>query len=156
MRPVLPLAAACLAALVLLATPPARADDKDMLQGTWKATYAAVEGQVVPDAVRKKVRFIFSGDEFTLVYADGNKETLAFTLAQPARGHKAIDFGERSGTGTGKRGKLTGKDATVFLGIYAFEGENQLKLCWGPAGAGRPQAFNARRIKGHRYVVLEK
>jgi uncharacterized protein (TIGR03067 family) len=121
-------AAACLVTLALLAPPAARADDKEMMQGTWKVTFVAVAGQTVPDNLRKKISMKFEGDEVTLVLPNGQSETHPFTLNPKAR-PRAINFGERSGVGTGKRKKKT--DKTQWLGIYRFKGPNELELCWG-------------------------
>jgi uncharacterized protein (TIGR03067 family) len=146
-------AAICVVALALLAPPAARADDKDKLQGTWKVTFVAVTGETVPDALRKKMSVKFEGDDVTLVYPDGQSETIRFTLKADTSPHSIINFGERSGFV--KKGKRK-TDATLYLGIYKFEGPDRLKLCWGPIGEPRPLHFNARRSRGHRYFILGK
>jgi uncharacterized protein (TIGR03067 family) len=156
MRSPLVVAAAGLMTVIAFSPPGARADDRDELQGTWKAVYAAAAGNVAPPAVVKQVSVTFSGDEFTLK-EPGGSETITFTLHPGARPHKAIDFGVRSGVNPGKgKGRGKARDVTLYLGIYKFEAPNRLKLSWGPAGAGRPAHFNARQVKGHKYLILEK
>jgi uncharacterized protein (TIGR03067 family) len=153
MRCTLGLITTCAAALCLFTVADARADDLDMMQGTWKAVSAARAGEVASPAALKNIKVIVSGREFTLV-EPGTNETITITLYEGKRPHKWIDFGKKSFVGTGKGKRRT--DVTVYQGIYKFEGPNRLELSWGPLGQGRPQNFNARRVKDHRLLVLEK
>ena len=131
-----------LVALGLLAGSPARADDKDEIQGAWRATFAEIGGKEATEAQRKRISVSIKGNAFTLTEGGGS-ETVHFRLNQKAQ-PRVIEFWRK-----GQEGK------TLWHGIYEFDGRI-LRVCWGPAGQARPGSFNSKASNDHRYYILKR
>jgi uncharacterized protein (TIGR03067 family) len=130
--------------LALLAAAGARADDLDMLQGTWVARSAALGKLRATPAQLGAIKVEVNGNQFTLVEG-ATRETVRLRLHQGKR-PRQIDFN----LGQGKKERL------VWHGIYKFAADGHLELCWGPAGASRPTTFRTRDRNQRRYYTFVK
>src|SRR5438874_13487011 len=76
------------------------ADDKDAVQGTWLPAEAELAGQKFPDEVRKSIKLVLQGDQYTVtVGTQPDKGTCKWNAsAKP----KAVDI---TGTDGPKKGK---------------------------------------------------
>jgi len=127
-------------AVVFIASGPARADDPDMMQGSWSVTKAKVGKNKISEDDRKKLEVTIDGRKFTLHMGD-TKETAHIVLDTEKH---TIDFFE----GSDHKKKL-------WHGRYEFDGKD-LKLCWGSAGDKRPEEFGVRKGSEDRYFILTK
>jgi uncharacterized protein (TIGR03067 family) len=128
-------------ALFVLSHSPARADDKDRFQGTWKVTYAAYGDKVATPAQLRNMTVTIEGNKFT--YMDGDlKEVVHFSLKPNEKPYKVIEF---------FRGPADNK--LHWHGVYEFS-QGKIKLCWGPAEADRPRSFSPK--KDQRFYTIEK
>ncbi len=121
--------------------------DYQRLSGTWILTSGVVDGQPVPDEIRKKTKLITTRDKFTLSTGaqTGTSEEGTFTI-DPARTPKTVDSVQGSGPDKGK----------TLLGIYEIIDENHKRACWAPAGKPRPTDFASTPGSGYILQVWER
>jgi uncharacterized protein (TIGR03067 family) len=139
----------CLA-LGLLAAADAPKDglkqDKEKLQGTWKAVTAQERGETRDDAEDRLL--IFSGDEFRVKKGDDIIVKGKFKIDASKR-PKEIDMEITDA----RKDDLNGKTA---LGIYELEG-NTLKWCASePGGMERPKEFSSNAENKHILATLKR
>jgi uncharacterized protein (TIGR03067 family) len=111
--------------------------ERKPLQGTWQAVRLEADGEVGPQEVTKKVRWIFTSDQYTGVSPETQFKG-KFTL-DPGKNPKEIDLAPAGG-----KGKM--------LGIYSVEGD-KLTLC---IGETRPTEFTAKDGSKRRLYVLKR
>jgi uncharacterized protein (TIGR03067 family) len=121
------------------------ADDTKTIQGTWvvdPSTFKGIEDkEVLKEAIKQaeSIRFVFTGDTFTLKHPPANEEKGGFRL-DPTKNPKQIDLSDAA------------------RGIYELDGDT-LKLCWDQRGKdnGRPTKFDHDKDKGTvHYFVLKR
>ena len=121
--------------------------DYRRLSGTWILSSGIVDGQPVPEEIRKKTRLITTRDKFTLSTGaqTGTSEDGTFTI-DPTKSPKTVDSVQASGPDKGK----------TFLGIYEIIDDNHKRACWAPAGKSRPTDFTSTAGSGHILQVWER
>ena len=121
--------------------------DYQRLSGTWILSSGIVDGQPVPEEIRKKTRLITTRDKFTLSTGaqTGTSEDGTFTI-DPTKNPKTVDSVQGSGPDKGK----------TILGIYEIIDDNHKRACWAPAGKPRPTDFTSTAGSGHILQVWER
>jgi uncharacterized protein (TIGR03067 family) len=120
-------------------------DDKDALQGVWKAVTKEEDGQVKEDEPEGH-RLILSGNKFIIKRGDEELFKGTFKI-DPAKKPKTIDMAIL------EEGEF--KDKTGF-GIYALEGDT-LKWCVNePGETERPKEFSAPVGTKLMFVTLKR
>ena len=122
-------------------------NDYQRLSGTWILTSGIVDGQAVPEEIRKKTKLITDRDKFSLSTGaqTGTSEEGTFTI-DPTKIPKTVDSVQGSGPDKGK----------TFLGIYEIIDANHKRACWAPAGKPRPTGFVSRPGSGYILQVWER
>ena len=118
-----------LVSLISIATG-VRGDDKkpESLDGTWLAVTAELGGKPFPEEVRKSIKLVLNGDQYTVTV--GMNPDKGTCKANPAANPKTLDI-------TGTEGPNKGK---TILAIYELKGDT-LKVCYELGVAGRPKEF---------------
>jgi uncharacterized protein (TIGR03067 family) len=121
--------------------------DYQRLSGTWVLSSGVVDGQPVPEEIRKKTRLITMRDKFSLSTGaqTGTSEDGTFTI-DPTKSPKTVDSVQGSGPDKGK----------TFLGIYEIIDDNHKRACWAPAGKPRPTDFASKPGSGYILQVWER
>ena len=121
--------------------------DYQRLSGTWLLSSGVVDGQPVPEDVRKKTRLITARDKFTLSTRaqTGTSEEGTFTI-DPTKSPKTVDSVQGSRPDKGK----------TLLGVYEIIDDNHKRACWAPAGKPRPTDFTSTPGSGHILQVWER
>lgn len=145
-----PTTAALSLALAMLATGPARADDKPTgdlakLQGKWTTHYGADKNVTV--------HLTIEGSNCTATFINasgGGGVAMSGKVAvdEAAKPHKTIDF-------TGFK-RPNGEEIGPNLGIYVIVNDDTVKFCSGGPGKPRPTEFKAGEEGGPELVVLER
>jgi uncharacterized protein (TIGR03067 family) len=107
--------------------------DKAALQGEWEVVSAESNGEPPPAGLLDGAKFVFSGDNLSLMGKDGTFELDA------SKNPRQINF---------IRGKVR------QLGIYELDGD-RLKLCVGPAD-DRPKEFKTKKFTDHSLFLLKR
>jgi uncharacterized protein (TIGR03067 family) len=129
--------------------------DQQLLQGSWGVVSYTMNGKVVPEDIRSRLRVVIEEDKITLTpfvlsQPDGrfeiDKESATPAVFTLAGGNpKTIDL----------RVELDGKAVTV-RGIYQLEGDS-LKLCTAFSGSkDRPSAFTSAADSRQSLFVLKR
>jgi uncharacterized protein (TIGR03067 family) len=121
--------------------------DYQRLTGTWILASGVVDGQPVPEEVRKKTILVTDRDKFTLSTGEqtGTSEGGTFTI-DPTRSPKTVDSLQGSGPDKGK----------TLLGIYEIIDDDHKRACWAPTGKPRPSDFTSAPGSGHILQVWER
>jgi uncharacterized protein (TIGR03067 family) len=106
-------------------------EDKDRLQGTWKAVKMESQGREATEDEVKKGTMVIKGDKLTTVRPDGFTAESQITI-DPTQRPKTIDLVPQDGPDT-EKGK-------TFRGIYKLDGDT-LTLCMNGPDMERPQEF---------------
>jgi uncharacterized protein (TIGR03067 family) len=125
---------------LLCASSPAPAQGK--LQGDWKVLSAHVGRNKLIGRQLKGWEVLIDGDKFTLVEGS-KKESVHFSVNATVTPH-TIDFF-----------KTSAKKEKVWHGIYSLSDE-ELTMCWGPAGQPRPTEYGTDKSTKNRYYILKK
>ena len=107
--------------------------DLDRIQGSWKMTKIEVEGKPPPPGYVEKGRFVFKGNEISVLQDDKTVEAGTFVL-DSTRNPPTIDFVATEGAGKGN----------TQYGIYKIDGDS-LTICMGDK---RPTEFKAQGTVG--------
>jgi uncharacterized protein (TIGR03067 family) len=121
----------------------ARADDKDKLQGSWKAVTVSRGGETKGDD--KDHRLVFDGDNFAI--KQGNREVIKGTYKlDGAKDPKTLDLAIAEGEQKGQTSQ----------GIYAIDGDS-LKWASAPPGVDdRPKEFTTKEGAPHMVVEFKR
>jgi uncharacterized protein (TIGR03067 family) len=115
------------------------------IQGTWLPTAAELGGKSFPDEIRKTIKLVIQGDEYTVtVGTEVDRGTLKL---DPSAKPKAMDV-------TGTEGPNKGR---TILAIYERSGDT-LRICYDLSGNSRPTEF-ATQVGTQLFLVtysLEK
>ncbi len=109
--------------------------------GTWVMVSGEQDGKKIADEHVSRSKIIFEGDKGLLVVPNQTAETIIFEIAKldSAKNPKEMHFVRRSGPNAGK----------TIVGIYEFEGDDQYKLAFDPAGMVTPKDFVTKDGTGH-------
>jgi uncharacterized protein (TIGR03067 family) len=121
-----------LTVLLVVFGSPLRADDgKDDAkahQGTWLVEEAEMAGQKFPEEVRKMIKLVIDGDNYTVTI--GPQTDKGTVKRDPKANPKTMDI-------TGTEGPNKGK---TMLAIYDLKGDT-MKICYDLSGTKRPTEF---------------
>jgi uncharacterized protein (TIGR03067 family) len=123
-----------LAALACCASASAAdAEDKDLksMEGTWLPSAAELAGQEFPAEVRKSIKLIIQGENYTV-----------FVGENPDEGTVALDSSKspKAMTIKGTKGPNQGK---TFLAIYDLKSDT-LRVCYDLSGKAFPEDFKTK------------
>jgi uncharacterized protein (TIGR03067 family) len=121
--------------------------DYDRLTGTFLLVSGVVDGQPVPEEVRRKTILVTDHNKFTVTTGDeaGTSARGTFTI-DPTKTPKTADSLQEDGPDKGK---------TLF-GIYEIIDDNHKRACWAPVGKPRPTAFVSEPGSGHILQLWER
>ncbi|HYV37741.1 MAG TPA: DUF1559 domain-containing protein [Gemmataceae bacterium] len=116
--------------------------DDERILGTWRLTKGQQSGEDLPPELVSAARFAFSKDGRLAIFLAGTEKKEkdgGFKIVGPGQ----IDIGDP--------GKLS-------LGIYKFEGDDKLLICFsdGPMNQPRPDKFEAPKGSSNILFVLER
>ena len=142
-------------ALALLLGGGVRADEKDgdkeaavkkdwkLLNGTWEAVRAVVDGKKMP-APKEKATVTVKDGKYTVRV--GEKVASEGTAKiDPTTTPKSIDSTPATGENKGK----------TFRGIYEVKGDEH-RVCFAPPGKPRPKTFESKEGSGHRLYTYKR
>ena len=120
-------------ALILACSSAARSADgkDDTIDGTWLASAAELGGKAFPDEVRKSIKLVIKGDQYTVTV--GTMPDRGTCKRNPSAKPKALDI-------TGTDGPNKGK---TILAIYERDGDT-LRVCYDLSGKARPTEFRTK------------
>jgi uncharacterized protein (TIGR03067 family) len=115
--------------------------DLKKFQGAWVMVSGEMDGKKVPDEHVKKSKIKYHGTKVELVLPNQSSETMFSdivkidTTKNPREVHKFR-----------KNGPHTGK---TVVAIYEFEGDDQYKIAFDPAGKTKLKEFATKEGTGH-------
>jgi uncharacterized protein (TIGR03067 family) len=121
--------------------------DYERLSGTFQLVSGTIDGQPLPEDVRKQTRLVTDMNKFT-VSAGGEAGTSSggtFTI-DPTKSPKTVDSLQGAGPDKGK----------TVLGIYEIIDDNHKRACWATVGKPRPADFTSDPGSGHILQVWER
>jgi uncharacterized protein (TIGR03067 family) len=121
-----------------------RGGEQAKFAGVWQVVSGHDEGKPLAAARVKGSEVEVRGNMMAVKEAEG-KRTMQFTL-RPDQKPRAIDFKLLDGEDKGK----------TALGIYAFEGDDSLKICLAVSGEPRPKDFEPRPGSKQMMYVLKR
>ena len=134
-----------IAAVVLLAgSGCANADSQAELQkfqGDWVMVSAEMDGKAVGDADVQSSRITFAGDKVEMIAPHQHNGTIKASIsridvtATPMQMHWVRSEGPNAGT--------------TMMAVYEFEGPDQYRISFDPAGATVPKEFRTAAGSGH-------
>lgn len=110
-------------------------------QGSWVMISAEMDGKKVHDAHVKQSRITFVGDKVEIITPHQHKDKIVASVAKldltknPKEMHWVRTVGPNAGATT--------------IAIYEFEGPDQYKICFDPAGLAVPKKFGTKAGSGH-------
>ena len=131
-----------LVAVAGLASAEEKKFDAAKLEGKWKITEGTKSGSKVEEA-NLKGEVIITKDSVTIKSPDMT-HVMSYKL-DTSKKPKEIDLTPESGNEAGQ----------TMQGIYELDGDN-LKLCFGRPGTGRPKEFSSKEGSEHALVVLKR
>jgi len=113
--------------------------------GTWQVVAYEKDGVKAPEADLKQMKFIITGDKYTLERAGKTAEG-GWVCIDPARKPKVIDV------------YPTKPEGKVEMGIYEWDGDDRLKVCCTDPGTEqtRPRLFSTTKGTGHVMRVVKR
>jgi len=125
-------------------------DDSELqrFQGTWVMIKAEMDGKKVHEAHVKQSRITFVGDKVELIAPHQHKDTIVASISKldstknPKEMHWVRTVGPNAGT--------------TMIAIYAFEGPDQYKICFDPAGSAAPKGFGTKAGSGHIWQTWKR
>jgi RNA polymerase sigma factor (sigma-70 family) len=121
--------------------PAAQKKDQERIVGTWRVTKGRADGKDIPEGLTALGRLAFSKDgKVTLTMLDEIKEG-KYKLVGPGQIDMTLNAGKEDG-----------------LGIYKFEGDNRLTLCFDnrPGGDKRPTEYSGEEGTDQVLLVLDR
>ena len=141
--------------LLVLAIPVARADeptsrqpakdDLKKLQGTWECVSMEREGDEIPADALKGTSVVYAEDVAT-IYREGEIFRRGIITLDASKPTKKMNTWDLSGPYA---------DQTV-PGIYEFDGDDSLKICFSRPGVDRPSEFTTKKGSGFLVAVYKR
>jgi uncharacterized protein (TIGR03067 family) len=102
-------------------------------QGTWVLVSGEMEGKKVPPEAIEASRMTYSGDTITLTTPHQSKQPITAKLKRldPKKAPHEMEWVRNAGPGVGR----------TMRAVYEFDGMDTYKVCFDPAGKGRPKEF---------------
>ena len=103
------------------------------LQGTWVLVSGEMEGKKVAAEAIEASRMTYSGDTITLNTPHQSKQPITSKVKRldPKKAPREMEWVRSAGPGAGR----------TMQAIYEFYGMDTYKVCFDPAGKGRPKEF---------------
>ena len=110
-------------------------------QGAWILIAAEMDGKAVPDAHVKQSKLTFVGDKVELFTPHQHKDVIVATVVKldSTKNPKEMHWLRANGP----------KAGTTVISIYEFEGADQYKISFDPAGVTVPKKFGTEVGSGH-------
>ena len=134
-----------LTSLVLVALDDATKQEWARFEGTWLRVAYEADGQKVPEKNVQRFRLVLQRDGKYTVRVDNQIVVEGTAVLDPTRKPKTIDM-------TPTTGRMKGQ---VLQGIYELDGDDY-RLCYAPAGKGRPEKFATDGGKGYILAVYKR
>ena len=131
--------------LSTFAVAPAQAESYDAelqkFQGTWVMVAAEMDGKAVADAHVEQSKITFVGDKVELLTPHQHKDVIVATVMKldTAKNPREMHWLRANGP----------KAGTTVVSIYEFEGADQYKISFDPAGVTVPKNFDTEIGSGH-------
>jgi len=111
------------------------------LQGTWVMVSGELSGKNAADEHVSRSKIIYEGNKLQLVVPNQTTETIVAEVVKidPTKNPKEMHFIRKNGPNAGK----------TLIGIYEFEGDDQYKFAFDPAGAATLKEFATKEGTGH-------
>ncbi len=114
-------------------------------QGTWVMVSGEKDGKKAADENVSHSKLIIESDKALVVVPDQTKETILLEIVKidPSKNPKEYHFVRKNGPNAGK----------TMIGIYEFDGDDQFRFAFDPAGATTLKEFTTKEGTGHiRYT----
>jgi uncharacterized protein (TIGR03067 family) len=110
-------------------------------QGSWVLILGEMDGTTVSSEYVKGSRITFSGSKVELAAPHQHKETIIATVVKldETKNLKEMHWVRTTGPNAG----------TTMIAVYEFEGPDQYKICFDPAGLAAPKDFGTKSGTGH-------
>jgi uncharacterized protein (TIGR03067 family) len=111
------------------------------LQGTWVMVSGELGGKKAVDDHVSRSKIVYEGDKIQITVPNQTPETIVAEIVKidPAKNPKEMHFIRKNGPNAGK----------TLIGIYEFEGDDQYKFAFDPAGATTLKEFTTKDGTGH-------
>jgi uncharacterized protein (TIGR03067 family) len=114
------------------------------LEGEWTMVSGEIDGQAMPDEMRKTAKRVVKDAETTVTIGGQLYMKAKFTI-DPAKKPKTIDYTMTGGPTEGK----------TQLGIYELDGDT-VKFCFSSPGKDRPTDFTTQAGSGRTLSVWKR
>jgi len=110
-------------------------------QGTWVMISAEMDGKKVHDTHVKQSRITYVGDKVEVITPHQHRDTIIASVVKLdlTKNPKEMHWVRTAGPNTGK----------TMIAIYEFEGPDQYKICFDPAGLAVPKEFGTKEGSTH-------
>jgi uncharacterized protein (TIGR03067 family) len=119
--------------------------DRKRIEGIWRAVVLVVNGNKFSEENAKALTVVNGADGTWSVRDRGKEISKGTSTIDPTKKPKTIDFTPTTGDDKGRQ----------YLGIYEL-GEKTRRLCFAPAGQGRPTEFSSTPGSEHILVTFER
>jgi uncharacterized protein (TIGR03067 family) len=110
-------------------------------QGTWVMVSGEMGGKQAADEHVKQGKIIYEGNKIQIVVPNQTPETVVAEIVKidPTKNPKEMHFIRKNGPNAGK----------TLIGVYEFEGGDQYKFAFDPAGVTTLKEFSTKAGTGH-------
>ena len=110
-------------------------------QGTWQMASGEMDGKKAADEHVKQGKIVYEGNKIQIVVPNQTGETIIADIIDIdlTKNPKEMHFVRRNGPNAGK----------TLIGIYEFEGNDQYKFAFDPAGKTTLKEFVTKEGTGH-------
>ena len=117
----------------------------DKCAGTWQLVASEKDGVQLPEADVKQIKLNFKGDKYTMERGGETVEE-GWICIDPVRKPKVIDV------------YPTKPEGKVQMGIYEWNGDDELKVCFADPGTEqtRPRLFSTTKGTDHVLTVVKR
>lgn len=117
-------------------------------QGTWVMVSAEMDGKKVHDKHVKQSKITFVGDKVEVIAPHQHKEKIIATITKfdLTKNPKEMQWVRSVGP----------KAGTTVNAIYEFDGPDQYKFCFDPAGLKVPKKFSTKAKSGHIWQTWKR
>jgi uncharacterized protein (TIGR03067 family) len=135
-------------AAVLCAAGPESDKELQKLQGAWVMVSGEVDGSKVADEHAAKSKITYEDGKGLLVVPNQHGEPIVFEIVKidAAKSPKEMHFVRKNGPSAGK----------TIIAIYEFQGDDQYKFAFDPAGVITLQEFATKQGTGHIHNIWKR
>jgi uncharacterized protein (TIGR03067 family) len=110
-------------------------------QGTWVMVSGEMDGKKAADEHVSRSKIIYEGNKITVMVPNQTSEPIVAEIVKidPTKNPKELHFVRKNGPSAGK----------TVIGIYEFEGNDQYKFAFDPAGVTTLKEFATKPGTGH-------